>query len=72
MKRRNQTSTVVTEPRNFPLFRISHSKAEVGLSPNTVRALIADGLASYKRGKMLFVSKDELAAFITSKHRVAA
>ncbi len=60
MKHRNQKSTVVTESRNFPLFRISHSKAEVGMSPNTVRAMIADGLPAYKRGKMLFISKDEL------------
>jgi len=69
MSYRKQSSTIVTEPRNFPLFRISHAKAEVGMSPNTVRSMIADGLPSYKRGKMLFVSKDELAAFITSPHR---
>jgi len=67
MKHKNQKAPVIIEPRNFPLFRISHSKREVGLSPNTVRDMIADGLRSYRRGKMLFISRDELAAFITSR-----
>jgi len=49
---------------DFDLFRISKSKKEVDLAPNTVRSYIEEGLPFYKRGKATFISKKELAAFI--------
>jgi len=49
----------------FDLFRLSKSKQTVDVSPNTLRSYFKLGLPSYNRGKAVFVSKAELAAFIT-------
>ena len=49
---------------SFDLVRISHAKAILDISPNTLRTYARDGLAIYKRGKAAFVSKLELAAYI--------
>ena len=52
---------------SFDLVRISHSKAILDISPNTLRAYARDGgLAIYKKGKAAFVSRQELAAYIRS------
>ncbi len=51
----------------FDLFRLSKSKDAVDLSPNTLRAYFKAGLPSYRRGKTVFVSRDELRQFITAK-----
>jgi len=51
----------------FDLFRLTKSKQSVDVSPNTLRAYHEQGLAFYRRGKAVFVSKAELAAFIRSK-----
>jgi Meiotically up-regulated gene 113 len=45
---------------SFDLFKISLAKTSVGMSPNTVRKCIKNGLRSYRHGKLLFVSKSEL------------
>jgi len=47
-------------PVSFDLFKISLSKTSVGMSPNTVRKCIKNGLRSYRHGKLLFISKSEL------------
>lgn len=51
----------------FDLFRISVAKDVVDVCPNTLRSYFKQGLPSYKRGKAIFVSKTELAAFIRGK-----
>lgn len=51
----------------FDFFRISHSKREVDLSPNTVRAFAKEGLRLYRSGKITFVSKTELGFFIRNR-----
>jgi hypothetical protein len=48
----------------FDLFRLSKSKREVGLAPNTIRGYAKGGLALYRRGRGVFVSRSELEAFI--------
>lgn len=48
----------------FDLFRLGKSKQEVDICANTLRAYFKQGLRFYKRGKAIFVSKSELAAFI--------
>ena len=49
---------------SFDLTRLSKSKAVVDLAPNTLRKYFALGLNSYQRGKTVFFSRAELAAFI--------
>ena len=51
-------------PVNFDLFRLTASKREVNISPNTLRAYNAQGLPFYRQGKAVFISKAELANFI--------
>ena len=51
-------------PSGFDLFRLTKSKDEVDLCPNTLRAYNKQGLPFYRRGKAVFVSKAELAQFI--------
>jgi hypothetical protein len=46
------------------LYRLSKSKAEVDVAPNTIRAWFKLGLPFYKRGKMIFISRAETVAFI--------
>ena len=63
----NKFNVVQTTPdQSFDLFRLSKSKEVVDLAPNTLRAYHAEGLAFYKKGKAVFVSKAEVAAFIRS------
>lgn len=50
----------------FDLFRLSKSKDIVDLAPNTLRAYNKAGLPFYRKGKVVFVSKSELAHFITT------
>jgi hypothetical protein len=52
------------KPVNFAMFRLTKSKVEVGLSPNTLRAYNRQGLAFYRRGKCVFISRAELENFI--------
>jgi hypothetical protein len=50
---------------SFDLFRISHSKREVDLAPNTIRKLSREnGLRIYWVGSAAFVSKTELQTII--------
>ena len=56
-----------TENANFDLFRLSKSKQVVDLAPNTIRALNRKGLPIYRNGRIAFVSKSELEAFLKSK-----
>jgi hypothetical protein len=52
------------ETSGFDLFRLSKSKDVVDVCPNTLRSYHREGLPFYKRGKAIFISKTELAAFI--------
>ena len=49
---------------SFDLFRLSKSKQVVDVCSNTIRSYFELGLPRYERGKAIFVSKSELAAFI--------
>jgi len=51
---------------NFDLFRLSKSKREVDVAPNTLRRFFKQGLRFYTRGKCVFVSRAELHSFITN------
>jgi hypothetical protein len=72
------TNTNTTEQgggTGFDLFRLSKSKATVDVCSNTLRSYFKQGLPYYQRGKAVFVSKAELAAFIrrgTADNRYAA
>jgi hypothetical protein len=57
----NQTNVNET---GFDLFRLTKSKEVVDVCPNTLRAFFKQGLASYRNGKCVFVSKSELNSFI--------
>lgn len=52
------------DPNAYDLFRLSKSKDVVDICSNTLRAYFKAGLKFYRRGKAVFVSKRELAAFI--------
>jgi hypothetical protein len=59
-------STYKQQPeQSWDLFRLSKSKSAVDICSNTLRAYFKKGLKSYRQGKAVFVSKSELAAFIT-------
>jgi len=64
MKNANAPFQPVTNESSFDLFRLSKSKQTVDVCPNTLRKFFKQGLQSYNRGKAVFVSKAELAAFI--------
>ena len=49
---------------SFEMFRLSRSKQVVDVCPNTLRNYFKQGLPFYQRGKAVFISKSELAAFI--------
>jgi len=51
----------------FDLFRLSKSKPTVDICANTLRAYHRNGLPFYRRGKAVFISKTELAAFIRAQ-----
>jgi hypothetical protein len=69
--KRNVTRPVHSEGSgSFDLFRLSKSKSAVDICPNTLRSYNKQGLPFYHRGKAVFVSKSELAAFIVhARHR---
>lgn len=52
---------------SYDLFRISRGKKVVDLCPNTLRAFAKAGLPVYRQGRVTFISKSELSAFI--RHR---
>ncbi len=60
----NQANT--TSETGFDLFRLSKAKEVVDVCSNTLRAYNKAGLPFYRKGKAIFVSKAELAAFIRS------
>ena len=51
----------------FDLFRLSKSKEVVDVCSNTLRSYFKEGLPFYRRGKAVFISKLELAAFIRGR-----
>lgn len=51
---------------SWDLFRLSKSKEVVDLTANTLRNYFAQGLPSYRCGKVVFVSRSELERFIRS------
>jgi hypothetical protein len=51
----------------FDLVRLSKSKDEVDICPNTMRGYNREGLPFYRRGKAVFFSKSELADFIRGR-----
>lgn len=61
--------TVQQEPAGcgFDLFRLTKAKQVVDLSPNTIRSYSKQGLPLYRRGRVVFVSKAELHAFIRAR-----
>lgn len=68
---RKVVSAAVSEwrasPSNFDLFRPSRGKAEVGISAVTLYKMVKAGLPLYRSGRMSFISKSELAAFIRAR-----
>ena len=52
---------------DFDLFRLSKGKSEVDVCANTLRSYHAHGLPFYRKGRAVFISKSELAAFIRSR-----
>jgi hypothetical protein len=58
---------VVNQTSSFDLFRLSKSKEAVDLCSNTLRQYFKDGLPFYKMGKAIFISRAQLAQFITTK-----
>jgi len=55
----------------FDLIRLSKSKSTVDLAPNTLRQYHKEGLPFYRKGRAVFVSKSELAAFLRTAPRVS-
>ena len=66
MKHNTLTGTQGSET-SFEMFRLSLSKQIVDVCPNTLRSYFKQGLPFYQRGKAVFISKTELAAFIRGK-----
>ncbi len=67
---KKQQSTTVQPTIAFDLFRLSKSKREVDLSPNTLRSYFKRGLAHYKMGKAVLVSRTQLQQFILKEGAV--
>lgn len=63
----NAPFQTVSSESGFDLIRLSKSKQAVDVCPNTLRSYFKQGLPFYQRGKAVFVSKSELAAFIRGK-----
>jgi hypothetical protein len=63
MSHKTQTEKTTGEP-SFEMVRISKAKETVDLCSNTIRSFFRQGLPKYQRGKSIFFSKSELAAFI--------
>jgi hypothetical protein len=49
---------------SFDLVRLTKSKREVDISPNTIRKYARQGLNLYRKGKAVFFSRAELQPFI--------
>jgi hypothetical protein len=58
-----------TARNSFDLFRLSKSKREVDLSPNTLRAYFKMGLPKYQMGRAMFISRSQLHAFIVAQSK---
>ena len=54
----------ITSP--FDLVRLSRSKGQVDLAPNTIRTYGSLGLRLHKVGRAVFFSRSELLSLITS------
>ena len=52
---------------SWDFFRLSKSKIAVDISSNTLRAYHQEGLPFYRKGRAIFVSKQELAMFIRQR-----
>lgn len=48
----------------FDLVRITRARRAVGVCPNTIYAFAKNGLNLYRKGRMVFFSKAELADHI--------
>lgn len=59
-------------PNNFEMFRLERSSEEVGVSRSTIIRWVAEGLRAYRVGKMVFISKSELEAFIRVRSNMTA
>jgi hypothetical protein len=70
MSKLHQLSVVQPNADSFDLFRLSKSKSVVDLSPNTLRSYFKNGLPCYRMGKAIFISRAQLAQFITMKGAV--
>jgi hypothetical protein len=69
------TNTVIrsqTNENGFDLFRLSKAKETVGVCANTLRLYNKQGLPFYRQGKVVFVSKSDLDAFIRARPVVAS
>jgi len=64
VKKKKHQFPVVQQNAPFDLFRLSHSKREVGVCPNTLRKFFKEGLPCYKKGKAVFVSRAQFAQFV--------
>ena len=64
-------TTTLNKPQpgaaDFDLFRLGESKITVNLSPNTLRNYHREGLPFYGQGRTIFVSKNDLAAFLKNR-----
>lgn len=65
-----KTETFTANQTGFDLCRLSVSKAEVDLAPNTLRKFNSEGLPFYRMGKAVFFSRAELISFIRSRATV--
>jgi hypothetical protein len=64
MKNVNSQLQAQSGGSGFEMVRISKAKETVDLCANTIRSFFRQGLPKYQRGKSIFFSKSELAAFI--------
>ncbi|HWQ93380.1 MAG TPA: hypothetical protein VN673_17045, partial [Clostridia bacterium] len=66
MKTQSRFNNTQQGEGGFDLFRLTKAKEVVDVCPNTLRAYNKKGLPFYRKGKAIFISKSELAAFIRS------
>jgi hypothetical protein len=64
MKSVNSQLQAQSTDTGFEMVKISKAKETVDLCSNTIRSFFRQGLPKYQRGKSIFFSKSELAAFI--------
>lgn len=70
MSKKLQPLPAVNQSASFDLFRLSKSKETVDVCANTIRAYFKEGLPFYKMGKAIFISRAQLAQFITTRGTV--